>query len=156
MKKIEYNIARKLFTNIYKYKYILMTTMQDQDFEVRYLKRKLNSKELKKKGLVSLQPKTNSGKNIQNKPPENLRLISEEKIKPPRVTREMAMEIQKKRNEMKLTQEQLAIKCGLKKEIIRDYEKGVAIAKQSELAKINRVLKLNLKMPKAEKIPPPE
>ena len=133
-----------------------MTTMQDQDFEVRYLKRKLNSKELKKKGLVSLQPKTNSGKNIQNKPPENLRLISEEKIKPPRVTREMAMEIQKKRNEMKLTQEQLAIKCGLKKEIIRDYEKGVAIAKQSELAKINRVLKLNLKMPKAEKIPPPE
>jgi ribosome-binding protein aMBF1 (putative translation factor) len=84
---------------------------------------------------------------------DNLKNIEEEKIKLPKVSLDMAKQIQNKRAEMKLTQEQLAQKCGFTKDVIRNYENCQAVPKQSELSKINKALGLSLKMPKKEKLP---
>ena len=48
--------------------------------------------------------------------------------------------IKRRRNELKLTQKDLAIKCNLNVKVIQDYENGTAIINQKILANIKRHL----------------
>lgn len=96
--------------------------------------------------------KYQSGKNIQNKSDVDLRKIDNEQIKLATATLEMRKCIQEARKKNNITQEELARRCNLPKDVIRDYENGKAIVKQNELSKINKVLGINLKKPKARKI----
>lgn len=125
---------------------------QPPDFTVRVIKRTPTKQEQIKKGSVAVEKKFMSDKNVQKKTDVNLKLIEEERITLPKATLELGKTIQKGRTEKKLSQEQLAKICGFKKEIIRDYEKGVAIAKKSELDKISKALGIKLNMPKTKKI----
>lgn len=93
-----------------------------------------------------------AGKNKQNKSDVNIRKLENEEIKLPTISLEMRKLIQQTRNNKKWTQEDLARNCGLPKEVIRDYENGKAIVKQSELSKINKALGLNLKKPRPVKM----
>ena len=48
--------------------------------------------------------------------------------------------IKKRRNELKLTQKELAIKCNLNVKVIQDYENGTAIVNNKVLSNIKRHL----------------
>ena len=48
--------------------------------------------------------------------------------------------IKKRRNELKLTQKELAVKCNLNVKVIQDYENGTAIVNNKTLANIKRHL----------------
>ena len=130
----------------------MTSSINNPDFEPAFLIRKSTKDELKKDGLIQIQPKKNTGKNIQTKNDIDLRKIDKEEIKLAKVTHEMSIAIQQARAAMKLTQEKLSQQCGFSKDVIANYENGKAIVKQHELEKINRVLKIKLKKPKIEKI----
>ena len=112
-----------------------MSNKQIRDFSNVIFQKKLREKSVPK------QKNQNINKNILSK-------IDNEEIKIPTIPITMSNIIQQKRTEINLTQKDLAIRCNLPQDIIRDYENGKAIPKQSELSKINRILGTNLKIPK--------
>lgn len=74
--------------------------------------------------------------------------IDNEEIKIPTMSNDMCKNIQQARCNKKMSQEDLAKKCNLPKDVIRDYENGKAVPKKSDLIKISRNLGINLQMPK--------
>ena len=54
----------------------------------------------------------------------------------------MRLEVQKRRTEMKMTQENLAKECGVKKEIIRDIESNKLKPENKLHQKLRRILKI--------------
>ena len=84
-------------------------------------------------------------KNIKSK-------IDNEEIKLSTISAEMSKSIKNARAEKNLSQVDLAKRCNLAKDRIRDYENGKATPIRGELVIINNVLGLNLKMPKPIKI----
>jgi putative transcription factor len=120
------------------------------DFDVSVIKKDPSQIKPNKNQIIT--EKKSSVNNRQSNSNVDLKQIENEKIKLPKVTREMSIIMQQKRNELKLTQKQLATKCNLKEDVIKQYEKGTAIVNQNDLTKINRVLNCDLKMPKSEKI----
>ena len=129
-----------------------MASSDIQDFKVTTLRRALTKEEKLKEGFVVKAARPMAAKNTQNKITTDLRKIENEEVKPAHVTKEMGKLMQETRNALGWDQAKLALMASLPKETIRDYENGKAIAKQAEIAKINRALKIKLKKPKAEKL----
>lgn len=123
-----------------------------EDFQNRVIKKPANQliAEAKVKGQTTSVKKINSGTNKQTKTNINLSKIENESVKLPKATREMSLAMQNGRTEKKLTQKQLAQKCNLKPDIVKGYENGTAIVKQSEVAAINRALGIKLVVPKPQ------
>lgn len=132
-----------------------MSSRIEQDYDQVVIKKKLTKKEEINKGNYEVVAKYQSGKNNQNKSEIDMRKIDNEEIKLPTATVDLRNTIQAARTKLGLNQAELAQKCGLPKEIIRDYENGKAIVKQPELDKISRALGIPLKKPKASKISNP-
>ena len=75
-----------------------------------------------------------------------------EKSAPPTIPRDVSQKIQQKRQEMKLTQKDLAIKCNILQNIISDIENGKCILtpeNRKNIQQINKILNLGkLNLPK--------
>lgn len=99
---------------------------------------------------------SNGGKRfVQNKSGINLKKLEEGTIRPAKVDRTLATKIRDARLAKGLTQDALNGQCGLKPHTIKNYENMTAIADQSEIDKIKKVLGVNdLKKPKAIVIKP--
>ena len=52
------------------------------------------------------------------------------------------MDIRKLRNELKITQSELAVKCGVSLTTIQLWERGVSTPKEENLIKLKEVLKV--------------
>lgn len=79
--------------------------------------------------------------------------IDKEEIKLPTVPKDLAKEIGQARVAKGLTQVQLATKCNVKSDVIRDYENGTAIMNHDVLTKINGILGTHFKKPALVKFP---
>ena len=76
-----------------------------------------------------------SRENEINKIDENDKALSHHNVK-----KSDSDYIQKRRNELHLTQKELAVKCNLNVKVIQDYENGTAIINNKILANIKRHL----------------
>lgn len=124
-----------------------------QDYEPVVFRKKTQT-EIAQKDTNTVQKQRSIGKYINSKSDIDMRKIEREQIKPAIITLEMRKMIQETRNTKGWTQEDLAKNCGLPRDVIKNYENGKAIVKQFELDKINKVLGLKLKKPKAIKMDP--
>lgn len=104
--------------------------------------------------VLQNRPKTvTKPKNISQSSAKNiLSKMDNEEIKLPTVPMEMSKEIQNARINKKMSQIDLAKRCNLSKEIIRDYENGTIVPNRFHLSTINHVLGTNIKMPAPIKI----
>ena len=123
----------------------------DQDFTPVVLrKRQQTIKPILQKNATVVKPSVNKTQNKQNSDVP-ARKIDNESVKLPTSTNIKLM-IQQKRNELKLSQEQLDMKCCFPKGTIKSYENGSAIVQSTQLLKINKILSSNVKKPKAQKL----
>ncbi len=119
--------------------------LTDEDFKPIVLtpKKKPGAKQSAPGVAPTVHKSTGTEIDIRKIENEDIRLSSSGSIK---------TEIQKKRVEMKLTQEQLDNLCAFARGTIQKYENGSIIAvSTAELSKINKVLKSNIKKPKQVK-----
>jgi ribosome-binding protein aMBF1 (putative translation factor) len=123
-----------------------------QDYTPIILKKKPIKQDQNKQGNAQTKLRYQAGKNIQNKSDINMRKIDNEEIRFATATLDIKKIMQETRSAKGWTQEDLARNCGLPKQIIRDYENGKAIVKQSEIAKINKALGIHIKKPENIKI----
>lgn len=105
--------------------------------------------------VVRQQAVQGGGKNTQNQSDVDMRKIERGEIRLPTSDRELAQKIRQYRDAKKWTQEELNLKCSFKPHTIRDYESMKAIAVQTEIDTMKRVLGVNdLRKPKAIKVKP--
>lgn len=119
----------------------------DQDFTPIILKKRpTKTQNVLQKQLVT-KPMVNKSTNI-NIP---ARKIDDEAVKLP-TSNSIKLDIQQKRAQLGISQEQLDIRCSLPKGTTKAYESGKAIVKTEQLEKIKKVLNLNIRKPKAQKL----
>ena len=87
------------------------------------------------KGKEQTKPKPKNNFHKLNPVDENDKALTHNNIK-----KSDAEYIKKRRNELKLTQKELAAKCNLNVKIIQDYENGTAIINNKILANIKKHL----------------
>lgn len=79
-----------------------------QDFKSVVLRKQLTNKEKVDQGKYVVEKKEQAGKNKQGKQQLDMRKLEDEDYKPPVVNFDLKIQMQKARNEKKLTQGQLA------------------------------------------------
>lgn len=76
------------------------------------------------------------------------RLDEDDAYVPPKMTRELGQKILQGRSKLKLSQEQLAMKCSIPLSILRDYERGIGVYNRIYLNPLCRFLDIALPKPK--------
>lgn len=116
---------------------------------------KSNSKNKKNTGIqknlqnIQCQKKFNAGQNKQNKLDFSKKIeekMDNDTFRLPTISKNIKIQMQQSRQEKGLTQKQLAQKCNLPENIIKDYEQGKGIPNQQHLNKINKVLSSQIKL----------
>ena len=109
--------------------------MEHQEWNVQYV---YLSKKSKEKQKENTNPK--KGPNKENKMDKQ---IEEGNMKIKKTPTEIGKEIQKKRNELKLSQKDLALKVNILPKVIMEIENGTAKHNPQLIVKIKRAMKIN-------------
>lgn len=117
-----------------------------QDLEVRVLVKSAKQlrKESKKKKNHDSVLKKNAGKNKQSQP-DHTNFDNEDCAPPAKVSHSLKMQIQRARNDKKMSQKDLATRCNLPLNTIKSYENGTAVPNNQHLNKMRSVLGVRLK-----------
>jgi ribosome-binding protein aMBF1 (putative translation factor) len=107
-----------------------------QDWDVQYVYLDTKSKEKK-------ENKSNKCANKENKENKMDKKIEAGDMKIKKTPADTGKEIQKKRNELKLSQKELALRVNVLPKVIMDIENGKAKHNPQLISKIKRNLKIN-------------
>jgi putative transcription factor len=125
--------------------------MSHQDWNVVTFTKNKTTK--KKKGGVH-GPNNNSviksgNPNRQNKSSYNASKIEQQiedcEYSAPKVTHNLQIQIQRARQDKKLTQKQLAQAANITESVVKSYENGKAVPSQNDIRKMSKALGINLK-----------
>jgi putative transcription factor len=122
----------------------------EQDWTPVVFKKKAPAKKiLPKNGLVAnTVKKASGGKNSQTIQVNSKKIeeaIDNDEFIIPKISVDTKTQIQQGRQVKGLTQKQLAQKCNLPENVIKDYEQGKGVPKKQDLVKIGKVLGITIK-----------
>lgn len=129
-------------------------SLAHQDWEPVTLTRKITYKEAEKKGRLETVTKSTTG-NKQTKTDLNAAKLDRTELGSlPTITLELAQTIIKARNELKLSQDDLAKKSGVPLATLKKYEQHTSkiVVESKVLNQLSKVLKVPLKKPVPPKV----
>lgn len=126
-----------------------------QDWETVVLKRKPTQSEAERSGITVAQEKFGGNKNVQETSTTGIassKKIENEEVAIPFSTVELGKQIQTARLKKKITQSELDKKCNLPVNTTQKYENGTAIVNSAQLQKMSKILGVQIKAPKKQKL----